>query len=145
MTQNNHIPGLGECIYNESLIDINYMRHYEEDRQKFLEGNYSIEDLNSFIDGYLDKNAAYSVVHYKEVPLTEDELMHIRDIMRSLYYNKAGKHRGGAFVEALLKDSGQSIALADNTCLRALKLFMWFIRNELSGVRDLTAESSISN
>jgi hypothetical protein len=135
---NKFIQGYDEMMFEEPTTDTLTMRQYDEDRKKFLDGDYSDTDINSMIDAYWDKNAPYSVVLYNEVPPSEDEVTHLKNIMRSLYYTKAGKHVGGAFVTAILESSGESIARADNMCLRALKLFMWFTRNELSGVRDLT-------
>ena len=116
-----------------------------KDRKKFLDGDYSTTELNDLLDDYLDLNGPGAITHYREIPLTEEDILHIKDILRSIYYTKAGKHVAGSFVAALLEKSAECIVLADSTCIRALKLFMWFIHNEVSGVRDLTASESSSN
>ena len=56
-------------------------------------------------------------------------------MMRSMYFAKVGQHVAGHFVQSILDRKLEAVTYADNLNSRAIKLYLWFDRNELSGVR----------
>jgi hypothetical protein len=131
--------GYDEMMFDELDQEGTTMQQRQyEDRERLMTGKAPDEEVESFLNNYFDKNAPGSVIHYDEVPLTTEEADHIKNIMRSMYYVKAGKHVPGRFVQCVLEGSAEAIVHADIVTSRALKLFMWFKHNEISSVRVLT-------
>ena len=61
--------------------------------------------------------------------LTEDEESHVQDIAFSIIMAREGIFTAGGFVSAILANDLESvIGRADNTCMRALKFFVYVNR-----------------
>lgn len=80
------------------------------------------DKIRKVVGEYVDKNLT-SVCDYQR--LKEDQISHIKDISTSIVLERQGIRSGGGFVSAILNnDFEQIIGRADETCLRALRLFL---------------------
>ena len=118
--------------------EMNSLGQQRDVHERLMTGKASHEEVESFITGYFERNAPTSIVLFDEVPLTSEERDHILNIMRSMYYVSRREHVSGHFVGMLLSNDLQAVAHADKVNQRALKLYLWFKHNELSGIRALT-------
>ena len=135
-----------EEIEIEEAVTMSKLRqqHEYEVREKLMTGNASDKEVDEFILDYYERNARSSISLYDEVPPTMEDRDHILRIMRSMYFVKTGEHTAGHFVSSVFENDLRAVSYADSVNLRALKLYVWFKHNELSGIRIENEEESLT-